>query len=176
MAAAAAPRPATMVERARASLSTYPAREAAWDARYFGASAPALTIDRMRAAANEAIADGLAVWEMPRTGTVPPAPWPDPDLYSAIHDVAGPRQGLDTLAKRGMLVINPALRGRLAAELRKRGHTIYRTAAALLGRLANSPDPASFIRDHLPLADVPGWLFVGAFLFLASRSGRSRWW
>ena len=172
MAAAAAARPdtRTVVERARASLSTYPAREAAWDARYFGQGAPELTTDRLRAAADEVIADGRSVWEMPRTGTVPPAPWPDPDLYRAIDDVAGPRRGLDTLANRAVLKLRPGARDQIAAELRRRGHAIYRAAAKLLGRIANAPDPARFIRDAVPdLGDWPGWILVGLIVYATTR-------
>lgn len=172
MATAAAPKPdaRTIVERARASLSTYPARESAWDARYFGPRAPELTVDRMRAAADEVLADGRAVWEMPRTGTVPPAPWPSPELYRAIDDVAGPRRGLDTLANRAVLKLRPDARDRIAAELRRRGHAIYRAGAELLGRIATAPDPAAFIRDVVPaFEDWPGWILVGLVIYATSR-------
>lgn len=166
----AAARADTIVEQARRAQSTYPAAEAAWDAKYWGPGAPALTVDRMRAAADEAIADGRAAWQLPRTGTVPPAPWPDPDLYQAIADVVGPRGGLDTLANRAVLQLRPDMRDRISAELRRRGHRIYQLSAALLGRIATAPNPAALLRAVVPpLGDWPGWILVGLVIYATSR-------
>lgn len=121
----------------------------------------------------KAITDAVSLFQ----GTVPPPPFPSPELYQAIGEAKDVRSRLQTLADAGDADFDPTLPKVkfIAQQVESKALAVERLAAKLEGKreIVATATPAAAIAKVKRMVNAPTMAFVGlAALFLLE--GRKR--
>jgi hypothetical protein len=120
-----------------------------------------------------ALADGLAAIDQAVSmfhGTVPPPPWPSPELYQAIDEAKDVRERLDVFRRHGDPDFNaktPQV-ARVVAEVQRRIDAVETNARALRerGAVVDQRRPAVALQRLKQAAQSPKWIGVGLLIYL----------
>lgn len=124
--------------------------------------------------ADVAISDAAAMFQ----GTVPPKPWPSPELYRAIDDAKDMRDRLDVFVRHGdpeFSAKTPQV-ARVHAELEKRVSAVELETKRLRERadVVSQRTPRALVRRITDAAKQPKWIALGILGYLLYDEKRPR--
>lgn len=113
-------------------------------------------------------------------GTVPPRPWPSPELYKALDDVADVRDRLDVFVRHGDPDFNaktPQV-ARVVSEIQTRIEAVDAATLALEERrdVVSHRTPRALVSQITTAAKSPKWIALGlvGYLLWNEKRGRRR--
>jgi hypothetical protein len=131
-------------------------------------------IDAATTRARQAIDEAASMFQ----GTVPPRPWPSPELYKALDDVADVRDRLDVFVRHGDPDFNaktPQV-ARVAREIQTRIDAVERATLALNERrdVVSQRTPAALVQQVKRAASSPKILGLAALAYLLWSADRKK--